>query len=167
MKTLFFIFTIFICSAILSQNHFVRIYDNNKNKIAKGQLLSVTDSSIFISQRGTKRVMKISFTAIGYIRLRHSAGHAMLMTSLAVGTISGIIAAATAHNSSDQSFFVSKYSAPEGFVLFGTVVPILIFPLEITIGSIASLTVKKINPINGDFNNWQIARKKLNAWLKK
>lgn len=167
-KTLILILTILVCSVSFSQKgHFIRVFDNNKNKIAKGQLLSVTDSSILISQSNTKQIMQISFSEIGYIRLRHSAGHAMLMTSLAVGAISGIIAAATAHNSSNQSVFLSEYSAPEGFILFGALVPILTSPFEIMIGTAASLTVRKISPINGDFNNWQIARNKLKAWLKK
>lgn len=165
MKMLFLILAMLTCNVILSQkNHFVRIYDNNKHKIAKGQLQSVNDSSIFIAQLSRELLTEIPFSKIGYIRLKRSAGHTIGMTTLYMASTYAILGLATGTNDPKGWF---SYTPVEGFVFFGVFGAIQGAITGTAAAGIKGIIGKKIIIVKEDFNNWKSASKQLNGWLKK
>ncbi|MBC7650415.1 MAG: hypothetical protein H7101_01555 [Deinococcales bacterium] len=168
MKVFFFIITLFISNIVFSQNRgFIRVYDNNKHKIAKGYLQKITDSSILLAQ-GNKRLLgEIHYSKIGNIKLRRSTGHAIAMVALANAAVYGILGAATAQNSSDANLFFSKYNTFEGLGMFGILGAVQGAIVGTVVGGTKSIIVKKITPINGDYTNWIIAKQQLSKWLIK
>ncbi len=58
---------------------FVRVYDSNNKKIYKGSLYALTDSSMILLHR--KDTVAISATKIGVIKMRHTFGHTVALTT--------------------------------------------------------------------------------------
>ena len=168
MKFLLLFLTSFICYCCFSQHgHFIRVFDSNNHKIAKGHLLQVTDSSIFLTKGNNKPASEIHYLKIGHIKLRHSFGHTFAMITVFNTGLTGAVGAATAHNSSDGSFFFPKYNAIEGFGIGSALGGIQGILMGSIVGLTKGITTKRITPINGDYNNWKIAKLQLNKWLVK
>ena len=165
MKTTLLLLTILISNLCFSQSgHFIRIYNLQNSKIAKGYLKSISDSSITIILSGKKDTKEIHYSKIGFIRLRRSFGHTVAITTLVATLSSGLLGAATAHSSSGLCIICT----PTDGLIVGSVVGALGGAIGGSIVSgVKTISVKKITPINGDFDKWQIASKQLKDWMKK
>jgi hypothetical protein len=136
------------------QKLFVRLYDHTGEKIAKGDLMKGSDSSIEIKHQ--HKDISFPVRQISLIKTRRSAGHSILIGT-AIGTVTGIVliaAAGAADNpdpniTSDPSF---------GLAIAGTAAP---FAGAISGGVAAVLRKRETIRINGDAEKWKTAREKL------
>jgi len=138
---------IFILLAFNAQSQssvFVRVYDMNGNKIARGNIVEVTDSSLQLEKSTTIIFVK----NIGYLKTKHSFGHNILVSSAISG---GIFALVLAAGSSDKNGFLS-YTLSEGLFV-GFVAGAIYGPI---IGGITAI-FKNVTtfPINGSDTNWK------------
>jgi len=137
MKSLFISVSLFIVTAAQSQmKTFVRIFDENGNKIHKGYLIQTLDSSLVLLKSKDYPLLKtlgnhlalskntktyeIPITKIATIKLRRSFGHTVLLTTLIAGGSFAIFGAATA----DPTAWLFAYTAGEGALagfILGTV----------------------------------------------
>ncbi|WP_417370112.1 hypothetical protein [Gelidibacter japonicus] len=75
-------------------NAFVRVYDSLGQKISKGKVMSITDTSLFIRRKG--KTVEIPATRISYLTTKRSPGHNILMGAVIGGTSMAIAGAAAA-----------------------------------------------------------------------
>ena len=133
---------------------FIRIYNSHGQKIAKGKLLSWTDSTIEI-KRGAKNDT-LAIRSISFIKTRRSAGH-----NIAVGTVIGVgVGLVFGVISSSQS---ENDPNPNSWAGFGTGLAGIASPVAgAAIGGItAVLRKRKKIEINGDAEKWKVARSEL------
>ena len=95
MKFLFYITLALISSSILYAQEtknkaapFVRVYDRNGEKISKGRIVSVTDTSLITGPR--EKPVNIGVSKIGFIKTKRSVGNNVLWGA-AIGTGFGAI----------------------------------------------------------------------------
>ena len=134
----------------------------NNHKIAKGNLETISDSSITIIQSAKKVATEVNYAKIGSIKLKRSFGHTVAITTLVTATSFGILGAATASN---EGFCIICTPA-EGLAAGGI--------FGAAIGAVASSIVgglrndvTKIGLINGDFGKWKTARQQLSVAMAK
>ena len=94
---------------------FLRVYNLEGKKIAKGRLLIITDQSMTLYRR--KQRIEISIQDIGKIRTKRSFGNNVVKGAAIGGGIVAVIGAASAPN--DDSLL--SYTPAEGAIL-GTVI---------------------------------------------
>lgn len=95
MKTLIVLFLISLgCSVIAQKPIFIRVYGLKGTKIFRGNVFTVTDSSV--SLVGKKAPVNIPVSVIGSIKTKHSVGNNILIGSIAGATTFAIIGAASA-----------------------------------------------------------------------
>lgn len=167
VKTGLLLLALFICYPCIAQKrHFIRVFDNNKHKIAKGYLQTVSDSSLSLTQPHSKKIIDIAYSKIGSIKLGYSTGHFIVLATLTCTIECGIVSFAVANYYIDRVF---PHLIPpfEGFLFGSKIGAISGFILGSTVGVIKSSTIRKIAPVASDFNNWQMAKAQLVEWLKK
>lgn len=167
MKSVIFILALFFSSFCFSQtNLFIRVYDLNNHKIAKGNLETISDSSITILQSAKKAAKEISYAKIGSIRLKRSFGHTVAMSTLITATTFGLLGTATASSvaSNGLCFLCTPTDGLAAGGLGGAVVGAVFGGI---IGGIRSNNIIKISSINGDFVKWQTARQQLSFAMVK
>ncbi|MCM8570627.1 hypothetical protein NE848_14620 [Gramella jeungdoensis] len=100
MKTLIFILGIIFTSQLFAQqtestlrykDTFVRVFDANGKKIAKGKIVNISDNTLSL-KRG-KGYSEIPMDKINHIKTNHSAATSVLVPALAGVIIGGIIGA--------------------------------------------------------------------------
>ncbi|MCX6205742.1 MAG: hypothetical protein NTZ19_05740 [Bacteroidetes bacterium] len=138
---------IFILLAFNAQSQssvFVRVYDKSGNKIARGNIVEITDSSLQLEKSNTIILVK----NIGYIKTKHSFGHTVLISS---AITAGIFATLMAISSSDKGGFLS-WTLTEG-IAAGLLAGVVYGPI---IGGISAI-FKNVTtfPINGSEKNWK------------
>lgn len=149
MKRLFIylIFIIFCCQVGAQKNLFVRVYNLDEKKINKGQVLSITDSSLHLKSKGVNTVI-FPIISIGKVKTKHSPGHHILIGSSVAASSMAILGAASA----DPDAAIFGYTAGEGAgagALLGA-------PLGAVIGGIIYLFKKpKTFVINADKEKWK------------
>ncbi|SHI95095.1 hypothetical protein [Algibacter luteus] len=145
MKSLIIILTLLLCFSVnaqekkLKSNTFLRIYNLNGKKIAKGKLLSTTKTTLTL--RRNKKPINISIDSIGSIKTKRSVGNNILIgSSIGAGTVI-LLSTRT-----DESF-------TEGYTGIGT----LVFSgLGAGIGAITSIFKNSMTfQINGDSVVWE------------
>jgi len=151
MKNLFFIalilsFNISAQELTEKANTFVRVYDLQGKKISKGNILSISDTSLELKYaKGSK---KITSNIIGLIKTKHSGGNNVLIGAATCGTIFAGMGAATA----DPDDWMFGYTASEG-AIGGAVAGGVIG------GAIGGITIlfknSKSYIINGDELKWK------------
>lgn len=98
MRNLFFAAAMIVCMASAAQekpekaNVFVRVYDLQDKKIAKGKILSITDTTLQL--QGIRELINVH--NIGVIRTRHSHGHNIMIGAAAGATIGAVYGIASA-----------------------------------------------------------------------
>src|SRR5688572_29666251 len=146
MKILSIVFLIVLgYTACAQKSFFVRVYDLAGKKIAKGNVVAVTDTSLQLEAKKTP--LNIPVQRIGFIKTKRSAGNNVLVGGLigaTAGAVSGVIAA-------DPDDFLA-FSETEG-AIGGTLV-------GFTVGAaIGGLTILAKNQqtylINGDLLKWK------------
>ncbi len=86
MKYLLFAITLFLCLNIKAQelpkksNVFVRVYNNESKKIAKGKIIQITDSTLVLKKRS--KSITVPSSEIYYIKTKRTKGHSVLMGAL-------------------------------------------------------------------------------------
>ena len=132
-------------SASAQSSLFVRVYDINGNKIYKGTVVAITDSTL---QLGKSNII-IPVKNIGYIKNKHSFGHNILMSSAISG---GIFATVMAIGSTEKGGFLS-WTLSEG-IAAGLLAGAIYGPIIGGISAIFKTTIKF--PINGSEKNWKV-----------
>lgn len=107
MKYLLVIISLFLFVKISAQesNVFIRTYNNQGKKIARGKVLKITDSTLILKKRGKSLI--ISSKDISYLKIKRSHGHAAL-----IGAIPGIALMLISS--------VGKNDTGKGFAIIGT-----------------------------------------------
>ena len=154
MKKIALLITTLICINVHAQ--FVRVYDLKGNKISKGQISLITDTTLQLKNHSDI----ITFNEIGFIKTKHSFGHNSLVGGIIGAGILGLSTAVLFRNGS--IIFPNASSAALGAGIFG-------FFSGTIIGAITNVFkhTERID-INGDFNNWkkyvqEVTEKKLNT----
>jgi len=89
MKYLLFTIALFLCVNITAQELpkkskiFVRVYNNEGQKIAKGKILNITDDTLIL-KKGSGSIT-VSSNEIMYIKTKRTNGHNMLIGGIAGG----------------------------------------------------------------------------------
>lgn len=125
---------------------FIRVYNLDGNKIAKGKILGFTENNLIISHNGLAK--EISTTLIGMIKTKHSAGNNLLIGASS-GLLVGTIAASTEKEEEGEWNLFSK----EQTMVFGAFSGMV---AGSAIGGI-SILFKKSETfiINGEIENWK------------
>ncbi|WP_297798121.1 hypothetical protein [uncultured Eudoraea sp.] len=152
-KILVLALTILSCTAFYAQKEknkaapFVRVYNLNGEKISKGRITEITDSSLVV-RRGEKTI-SIELRKIGLIKTKRSEGNNVLIGA-AIGTGTGAILGLA---SGGENEFWGKGAGAGVFGLFFGAV-------GAGIGGI-TIIFKKSNtyPIMGDPTIWQAFKK--------
>ncbi len=140
-----------ICFGLQAQNKssskepFIRIYNLEGQKVLKGRVVNVTNSTITVIRGNEKREMNVS--EVGFIRTKHSVGHNVLIGASAASAIAAVTFAAEA----DPDAWIFGYTAGEG-ILAGF---ILGAPVGGGIGALTALFKKSREyEINGESTKW-------------
>ena len=121
---------------------FVRVYDLKENKIGKGHVLSLTDTSLQMKEK----TGNIPVSSIGMIRTKHSAGNNVLIGSLIGTSIGTVVGASTG---GEDSYFTTAGEGAAAGAFVG-------LPLGAAIGGITILFKNsKTYLINGDSTRWK------------
>ena len=86
MKYLLFTIALFLCVNITAQELpkkskiFVRVYNNEGQKIAKGKILKITDSTLVL-KKGSRSIT-VPSSEISNIKTKRTKGHSVLMGAL-------------------------------------------------------------------------------------
>ncbi|WP_274475194.1 hypothetical protein [Mangrovimonas aestuarii] len=96
---LFTLIALFFCTSLFAQETskddvFLRMYDLDGNKIAKGYLVSVHDTIVALEYK--KELIKIPISKIDMIKTRRSPGHSALIGAAMGGIGFGVFGAAQA-----------------------------------------------------------------------
>ena len=144
------LFVLFQISFVHAQHPFIRIYNSNNQKFAKGHLQKTSDSGIIILKKG-KESEEIKYSFIHKIRLRKSAG----MTGLILGSIPIIWGASLINRDQNWDGLVGILLIMEGMV----------------VGPSASGIKALLNPkpllVQGEFQKWMEAKMKLDKKISK
>ena len=157
-----YIITICTCLVIVFAAHsqktiFLRVFDETGEKIQKGFLNSVSDSSLTV--KNGNNMIEVPVSRISVIKIKRSFGHTVAVSSGIGAGGFAIFGAATA----DPDVFLG-YTAGEGAVggfIFGALA-------GATVGSIIAATNKKpVLQINMDQKEWMKAKTALSYYLEK
>lgn len=130
----------------MDKSHFIRVYDLDGKKLAKGRLINVSDTQITL-QRG-KKTESLAISSIGYMRTKRSVGHNALIGA-AAGTA---VAAITFASQADPDAWIFGYTAGEG-ILVGF---ILGAPAGAATGALSALFKNSEQfEINGQADRWK------------
>lgn len=119
LKGALLLFVIFTSLSMYCQNQtkenkmFVRVFDFEGKKMAKGYIIAANDSALELSRSNESKT--ISLKNINYIKTKRSAGSNVLMGSIIGAGTLGILGAATA----DPDAWIFGYTAAEGALGFG------------------------------------------------
>lgn len=123
---------------------FVRVYDMNGNKINKGTVIAITDSTLQIGKSNIIIIVK----NIGFIKTKHSFGNNILIGSAISG---GVFATVMAIGSTDKGGFLS-WTLSEG-ITAGLLAGAIYGPI---IGGVSAIFKHTTTfPINGSEKNWK------------
>ena len=147
MKYVFLTIVLFVCvnmNAQIESKHkdvFIRVYNLDGKKIAKGKILIITEKSIILMRRGER--IEVVLDDIGKIRTKHSFGNNILTGAAIGGASFALLGVASA---SDSSSYLS-HSAPQG-ALIGTILGGFFGSI---VGTLTGLFKNsKVYKINGD-----------------
>ena len=155
MKSQFFISMILlVCISSFAQNElkekllFVRVYDFNNEKISKGKVLMVTDSTLHLTNSNGIHVLPIS--SIQTIKTKRSGGN-NIITGATIGFLSGaVLGAATADP--DAWFGYTAAEGATGIGIFGAIVGSAVGGITIAFKNSTTFV------INGKPENWQLIK---------
>ena len=97
-----------------SKKSFVRIYNFEGKKIAKGNIIAVNDSLLILKKGSINK--ELNYEEIWMIKTRHSGGNNVLIGA-GIGATLGAIAGAASGDSNSGGF--SLWSPGEGALMFG------------------------------------------------
>lgn len=162
--------TLLLCTVVLSfagpmelqsqnttKDLFIRVYDMQGKKIAKGYVLSMAEDFLVLKSRKSPKIM---LNDIGYIKTKRSAGHNVLVGATTAGVLMAGLGAATA----DPSDWIFGYTAAEGAAI-GLAGGALIGS---AIGGLTSFAKNsRTFVINGDSTNWKSFKETMGTFNQK
>ena len=148
MKTGTFIILIFLCcSACAQQTIFVRVYNLRGEKITKGNVSVVTDSSLQL--KGKKAPINIPISKIGFLKTKRSAGNDVLKGSVIGVSLFAIFFASISTNPDQYLAFTPSQGAVGGAIIG--------LPLGAAMGGLSILLKNsKRYAIEGNFVKWKV-----------
>lgn len=152
MKNLMFAIALLFSMTVCAQtrikkntNVFVRVYDLQGKKIGKGNILSMSETSLQLYRK--EELVTVLASNIGSIKTKHSAGNNVLIGAVIGATAMATLGAATA----DPDALILGYTAGEG----ASVGALLGGTAGAAIGGITILFKNsKLYQINGDREQW-------------
>ncbi|TPV33872.1 hypothetical protein FJ651_06850 [Paucihalobacter ruber] len=158
MKTTVLIFALLISVSGVSQvlhskdQKFVRIYDLDDHKIAKGFLYGVSDSTLTIRFRDSLHTL--SATDLGAIKFKRAIGSSVLKGSIIGGVIGAVVGGGGSSSlrwKGDLSYLNDNNSTGD----WAGAGIILGLPVGAAVGGLTGVLRKKREIyINGDLNTW-------------
>ena len=125
---------------------FLRVFNMEGNKIAKGKLMFFNDSVMYLKR--SRDLYPVHYSDIGRIKTKRSGGNAILSASM-VGTGIGVLIGVS---TADPDAWILGYSQGEGALGFGLVGGVL----GAGIGGIGAAAKKPITfEINADSVKWE------------
>ena len=115
MKNLVFAITLILSINVCAQNGientnvFVRVYDLQGEKIGKGKILSISETSLQLYRKGGS--VEFLVINIGSIKKKRSGGHNILIGAATGATTMAILGAAFAQ---PEESYLFSYTAEEG-----------------------------------------------------
>ena len=166
MKKIYFLLFFFsvCCTMTYAQKRtFLRVYNIDGHKLAKGYLYNITDSSVLIFKDTI--VKEIIAKNIGYIKTRRSLGHNILIGALSGGIPGGIIGVASGEpNTNDATFGGILHDAvtftPGEAAVLGIIVGGVLG--SVTGALIHGFTKHTVFTVNGSPEEWIKQRNALN-----
>jgi hypothetical protein len=154
MKYLFIFFTLCFVINVSAQKKstiFVRVYDLEGNKIAKGNIYQITDTSVILKNNTG---VNLPFNNIGYIKTKRSNNHNVLIGTATGGGIGLISVLSSGGSGSGLAAGASKGIS----VIFAVVVT----ALGAGVGYLTTLFKKsETYMFNGDFIKWMNFKKSM------
>ena len=148
MKYLIIFFTFFIAlnvSAQQSSSEFIRVFDINGKRIAKGKIQELTDTSVILKNNPG---VNLPVNNIGFIKSKRSNKHNVLIGT-ATGGVFGLLGLASASNGPTTGF---AGGASRGIAVVGSIV---FTALGAGVGYLTTLFKKsETYMINGDLVKW-------------
>lgn len=124
---------------------FVRVYNMQGKKIAKGKILSIADAFLVLK---SNKSSKIALSDIGYIKTKRSAGNNVLTGATVTAAFGAVLGASTAN----PDAWIFGYTAGEGAAM-GIIGGAF---LGSAVGGITAIFKNsKTYIINGDRTNWE------------
>ncbi len=155
-KIIIFLFAICITSGITAQKKtFMRIYDLQGKKFAKGFFASTSDSALFISKNDL--ITELAVSKIGFIKTKRSAGHSILIGGLIGAVPLAVIGVASGTSKRNDGTLEGAISdlfthTPEDGLISGFIGGAIIGG---AMGGLISLLSKRTKfIINGKNENW-------------
>ena len=146
MKPFLIIFFLLFTQALEAQKpEFIRVFNSEGKKIAKGRIFFATDSTVVLFSKNDTTELNVS--EIYAIRTKRSAGHNILVGA-SIGAV--VVAIPTAVTANPDDWFLG-YTAGEG-ILIGTLMGA---PAGAIVGGISTLFKKSAYLIiDGDYAQW-------------
>lgn len=135
-------FTIHGQETIDTKNLFVRVFDMQGNKIAKGVIVSWSENGLVLQQN--KKSTEVPFNNISKIKLKRSGGHHIGIGALFGATVGGVFGLTT-----DDGLWLSQGENSAAMAIVGAM-------LGSALGGVsAALKENKTLLIEGDISNWE------------
>lgn len=153
---LMFVLSVFFISDLQAKGTFIRIFNKEGRKIARGNLISTTDTSVIIQQH--KKQVEILITSVGFIKTQRTFGHAIALGAT-IGALAGALIGLAAGGDSGNAQFTEFDSEGTGLasgVIVGATGGIVLG------AAISSLQKRKMIVINGSVDEWQQKKQLLN-----
>tara|TARA_R110001592_G_scaffold283472_1_gene551405 strand:+ start:141 stop:659 length:519 start_codon:yes stop_codon:yes gene_type:complete len=125
MKYLLFAIALFLCANITAQELpkkskiFVRVYNSEGQKIAKGKILNITDDALVLKKGSSSITVPVS--DISYLKTKRSNGHNVLLGA-AGGSLVGLSIASSQSGKSSGGFG----GTAKGIAYAGAIVVVLV-----------------------------------------
>lgn len=156
MKSLFLLVSLFFVFSAQSQRKtFVRVFDDKGKMTQKGFLIDTSDSTLTLMQNN--KYYNIPVTKISIVKLKRSAGHTMLMSSL-IGGIPFAILGAVSSETDSYITYSAGGGALAGFIMGAAVAGV--------VGGVIVGTQKKtVFTINMNKEQWMKVKTILDTYL--
>jgi len=143
--------------ALIRSNHFIRVFDRNNQKILKGNLIYVTESSLVVLTM--TQLVELQVSEIELIKTNRSLGHYMLLSAVTFFII-GFSTNLLANQSVAQSLIDSTIEQ-SGVNALAAAVP----------GALVGFAIRESKPpnfivVNRDLNRWKKVNQSLKIWLE-
>jgi hypothetical protein len=157
MKWIASLFMLKNMHSLIQSNHFVRVFDRNNQKILKGKLIYVTDSSIVVST--ATQVVELHASEIELIKTNRSLGHFMLLSALVFSVVGFSMRLMETHPLSQ--FLLNKTIENAGLTAISAAIP----------GALLGYAIRESKPpsfivVNNDFNRWRKVNQSLKRWIE-
>ncbi|MEI7628682.1 MAG: hypothetical protein WCJ80_10595 [Bacteroidota bacterium] len=156
MKRSSILFVLKKMHSFLQSKHFVRVFDSNNQKILKGELIYVTNSSILVST--PTQVVELHASEIELIKTNRSLGHYMFLSAL-VFSVVGFSMRLMESNPLSQ-FLLDTNIEKAGITAISAAIP----------GALLGYAIRDAKPphfivVNRDYNRWRKVNQALKIWI--